>query len=149
VNYPSFIWNPLVESCGSLTLPPFDSPLERNLSNKICFCLFFKNFQKCCTTLSLNRLILLFTTAILGRNVSTKREDHVILCLTFQFQVVRTSNRSKFEGQLYSSIWQRTKSATVRFNSSLTSNTAHACISAGHACEHRPMCNSSISVAMT
>jgi hypothetical protein len=31
VNYPSFIRNPLVESCGSLTLPPMDFSLKRNL----------------------------------------------------------------------------------------------------------------------
>jgi hypothetical protein len=61
VNSSSFIWNTLVGSCGSVTLPPRDIYFETNLSNVI-----FKNFLKCCITLSLNRLILLFTTAIMG-----------------------------------------------------------------------------------
>jgi hypothetical protein len=41
-----------------------------------------------------NRLILLFTTAILGCHFSTRRDDHVILCSTFKLfehQTVRSS----------------------------------------------------------
>jgi hypothetical protein len=83
VNYPSFIWNPLVESCGSLTLPPLDFSLEKTLSKVICLCLFLFNF--CEIALSLNRSILLFATAILGCHFYTRRDDHVILCSTFEF----------------------------------------------------------------
>jgi hypothetical protein len=82
VNCPSFIWNPLVESCGSLTLPQLDFYLERNLSNVICFCLFLKIFLKCSITLSLNRLILLFTTAILGCHFCIR------LCVLDQFRSI-------------------------------------------------------------
>jgi hypothetical protein len=60
--------------------------LVRNPSNIICFCLFLKNFLICCITLLLNRLLLLFTTAILGGgHFSTRRDDCVILCSTFEF----------------------------------------------------------------
>jgi hypothetical protein len=49
------------------------------------FVYFLKVLLKRCTALSLNRLIFLFITAILGCHFSTRRDDHVILCSTFEF----------------------------------------------------------------
>jgi hypothetical protein len=46
VNYPSFIWTTIVESCGSLTSPTLDFSLGGNLSNVFCFCLFLLNFSE-------------------------------------------------------------------------------------------------------
>jgi hypothetical protein len=89
VNYSSFTWNPLVENCGSLILPPLDYFLERNLSNAICFCIFYKIFLKCCITMSLNRVTLSVHNCDMGVPLLYKawgpRDDHVILCSTFEF----------------------------------------------------------------
>jgi hypothetical protein len=111
VNYPSFIWNLLVGELWSINITTTWFFFEEE-PNIIYFCLFFKIFQKCCITSSLNRLILLFTTAILGVPLLCKS-----LCFftnldqsLFEFQVIRARNRSKFEGQLcihiHISLWE-------------------------------------------
>jgi hypothetical protein len=126
VNYP-FIWNPLVESCGSLILPPLDFSLERNLFNVICFVYFFKFFwnvashchwtgRYSCSQLRywgatwffvelskpdfLRIFLFEFQNRIFLDFFVTSFKTGFSSTFLFQFRGIRTWNRSKFEGPL-------------------------------------------------